>query len=186
MAFDNIFELGLEVNPLGSGDNAPGIANHAFVIDKTQIATFAQLPSTVTNLEDINTLTGNHTLEATKFWEKVFITEGTGSYGAEMYGQPDGNGFNVTAMELFRPGTGDENLAFMTYLKNKSLVAMVKNVNCTDTAYFQIGTECLGARVTSMKLDTFNSDGEDRAGVVFTISCRQGRPLKYTGTLATE
>lgn len=184
MPFDEIFELGLDVNPLGSGDNAPGIANHAFILDKKHVATFAGLTVPPTTLAEINTLTGDHTLTATKFWEKVYITEGSGSYVAEMYGQPDGNGFNVQALELFRPGTSDENFAFMTYLKNASLLAMVKDVNCADANYFQIGTECLGARVTSMKLDTFTADGEDRKGVSFTISCRMGRPLKYAGTLA--
>jgi hypothetical protein len=186
MAFEELYELGLEVNPLGKGDNAPGIANHAFVVDKSFVDTYAALLAVPLAIKDINTLQGNHALNAGKFWEKVFFTEGSGAYVAEMYGQPDGNGFNVQALELFRPGSSDENLAFMTYLKNTSLLVMITDVNCAQLAYFQVGTKCLGARVTGMSLATGAADSEDRAGVTFTISCRMGRPLKYEGLLPTE
>lgn len=179
----DFLDIGLTPNPIGTGDNQPGLANKFMIIEHENIDTFAALPGTVTTAEDVNTLSGNHTLVASKYWEEVYATEGTGRYLAEMYGQPDGNGFNVSAAEFFRPGTSAENLAFMTEIKNKGVVVMVKSVNCADTRWFQIGTACLAARVTSMVLDTQLVDGEERAGVTFTVSARMGRPLVYTGTL---
>lgn len=178
----DFLEIGLTPNPIGAGDNQPGLANKFLLIEHDYIDTFAALGA-VTTAADVNTLSGNHTLVATKYWEEVYATEGTGRYVAEMYGQPDGNGFNISSAEFFRPGTSAENLAFMTEIKNKGVIALVKSVNCADTRYFQIGTECLAARVTSMILDSQLVDGEERAGVTFTISARMGRPLVYTGTV---
>lgn len=115
---------------LPGGANMGGIPQKIFFAYWKDVAGWPTEPDlgTVTNLEELATLTGELTMETgTRFFE-LYLTDDTGEIEFESVGEKDGKSW-IIHLRLFHPGLQKTIIGFINAAKNDNLAFVVPDNN---------------------------------------------------------
>lgn len=160
-------------------ENMGGFRNYLYIIPINDIQTEATLPTNPSTSADFVTLTGNHTLVATKYWKKVYATSGTVKFTPENQGEIDGQSFKQKGAFLF-PGSGDDVNAFARQVNNGNFVIILVEENGRRV---QVGSKGHPARIKPSP--DFGAAAADRKGFNFEFEADSFvAALRYNGTIS--
>jgi hypothetical protein len=161
--------------------NAPGVDRTILFAPISWFDTIASAPNTeVTPGSDVM-ITGDHTFSVTsplRGFIKLYTTDRTGEYSWKQVGDRDSRGFNLK-FEAWVPYI---NTAFFSFVaKAVELMVLVRDVECSTTQWFQMGTACSPCTVEGSEFKTGKNGGEGKKGTNVTFEAYASKPLVYTG-----
>jgi hypothetical protein len=158
--------------------NLAGI-KRAYVIPVEDIATFAVPVTTPTTGEQMISIVGSHTLESTKYWKRMYSTQGKGTLNFTIEGERDFERFKIGG-SLFYPSTSKEAIAAAAVYKGRDVIILVE-ANSDDGFFIQVGTEKVPARIKPSADWGTELNGEK--GITFEIDNMQCNMLIYEGVI---
>lgn len=109
----------------------------------------------------------DHIFKTGKGFIKAKLSAGKNQLSTDVQGDT-GHKVVTQTLEVFLPGSYPVQHGTMEYLKNIPVIALIKDGNCAENFYYQIGTDCKGAwLLPNFKTGTEN---EGTKGYTATIS----------------
>lgn len=166
-----------------SGTNAPGIGTEILFAPKSWFDVIAQPPATETTPGANVVIIADHTFvvaDPTLGFVKLETTSRSGSFKAEQVGDIDSYGYNVT-VEAWCPGINAALFSLM--IQQDDYIALVKDVDCANPRYLQVGASCSPALKRDWVFETGKAGGEGKKGTMVKFDAYMDRPLIYTGAI---
>lgn len=187
---DNLSSSGLSISLAGmtfsasplnwddGSENMGGFRDYLYLIPISHIATEATLSANPATDADAVTLSGDHTLVASKFWKKIYATPGTVGLTPENQGEIDGQSFKVKGSFL-HPGSSDEVNALARFVNNGNFILILIEENGKRV---QIGQKGHPARLKPAP--NFGMGAADRKGFNFEFEADSFvAALRYNGAI---
>lgn len=124
--------------------NIAGI-KRAFVIPVEDIATFAVPVANPTTQEARISIVGSHTLDSSKYWVKMYSTQGKGTLNFSSEGGRDFEKVKIGG-SLFYPSTAKAAMAAAVGYLNRDVIILLEPYS-DDGCFWQVGTEKIPARI---------------------------------------
>lgn len=160
-----------------SVDNSPGTISTIFLAEKADIESFPAMTSSPTTNAQKSTRSGSFTMKASKTFNKVEITAGTGELEIKVSGSARQLA-PVSTLKLKRAGLSASAIGWIKQNKNKELVIVVQDRNGLQTI---LGDEQEGSFLTDATPKTGAKAGDER-GVEFTFTYSGFEPTVWAGT----
>lgn len=162
-------------NPDPLVSNAPGIELEILYAPKRDFTTLQDF-DTVTSLDDIGQISGNHAFGAGDGFSKIKVLPASGSIQWTSTA-PNGGAYKLNG--TFKAKGNDKVMRGLALqLQNDDMVFLIQ---AKDGQYLQAGGKNAKAKVT-VSFDSLNDEGTEDVGIVFTIECFDKWPAYYTGT----
>ncbi|MGQ1890636.1 hypothetical protein ACT29H_09360 [Thermophagus sp. OGC60D27] len=115
---------------LPGGANMGGIKQTVYFAYHKDVASWPTEPDfdSVTDIEELATLTGEITMKSGTRFFKLYLTDDTGEFEIESVGEKDGKSW-IMHLRLFHPGLQKKILGFINAAKNENLVFIVPDNN---------------------------------------------------------
>lgn len=139
-------------------------------------------PAAPTTNEESVTVADDHTFTVDNGFLKVQGSPSKNMFEASFIGE-QGSLKMMASLKVFLPGSEDSLHAAISLVMNEPLIVLVKDSNCADDFWYQLGCDCAGAYIApegGFKSGT-NADGVK--GYEITIKYPTNAVLKYTGAI---
>lgn len=168
---------------IAAGKNPTGLGRRIYIKELEKFDTIATPTDSPSNPGDTVKITADHTFPAspgTDGWQILYVHENTPEIETEEIGE-DGSKILRCSIQAFHPNW---NPALEEELRtDKSYLVLVERIcdNGTPT-YFQLGTDCLGAKLKGMLKSGKTREG-GRFGFELTIESVQAALYEYSGEI---
>lgn len=166
-------------NLLTPKNNSSGLAEVVLVAPKSWITTLEVPTAPFTNQGDEITIAGDHVFAASKGFAQFQCAPQKNQLDIKPKGDLGSNG-QITEVSIFLPGSYAEAHEQVRNLMNTPLVVLVKDSNCADELYYQLGCDCMGAYLTGEFKSGTSKDGAK--GYTCNITFDDG-PYIYKGAI---
>lgn len=156
-----------------------GVAR-VYIAAESDFLVQADLPASPTTQDEKVTISGNHTFTSPKGFQLVKGSPYSTTYEADIIGDEDNKTIHAK-VKIFIPGKKKAAAAFVK--DNPRIIALVENVPCQDSEYYQVGTKCAPAVLAAEGGFKSGTMKDGKKGTELTFECYQPCELFYGGTL---
>lgn len=167
---------------ISSGQNPTGLARRIFLQEISKFTTIAQPSASPTTQADEMKITTDHTFTGTVGFHQLFVHENTPELDGENVGE-DGSPTRTYKVMGFHPNYNPALEAETSV--DKSYIVLVERVCVGSGKYFQLGTQCLGAKIKSVLKSGKTREG-GRFGHEIEIEATQVGLYEYTGEVTPD
>lgn len=157
----------------GGADNMGGLRTQAYYCLHSEVLTHSTPPSRedATTLEELVTLSADHTFKSGKGWKKLYNTEDTGMVESTIQGEKDGKSF-LNKIKLFYPKAGATAMGFIRFIVNAGLYAVGVDAEGVKR---MVGSKHYPAKLDTGSISTTET-AAGRKGITFDLICSAPHP----------
>lgn len=167
---------------ISSGFNPTGLARRIFIQEIKKFTDIKEPAASPATQADALKIVGDHTFAGTTGWRELFVHENTPELDGENVGE-DGSPTRTYKVMAFHPNWNPALEAETSV--DKSYIVLVERVCVNSGKYFQLGTKCLGAKITSVLKSGKTREG-GRFGHEIEIEATQVGLYEYAGVVTPD